>query len=131
MKSHKLEEIKRMDEVLDEWSHRHLISFFSEYREITSIRIEFTPVCPLCQKRWTTRIWVIDPYGQTERKIQAWLSSIMSRHYKKEHDFDMIKVHQSLSDINPNCYQCPRCEKRIEGLLHAIAHWLKCSQSER
>jgi len=125
-----VEEIKRMDKIHDEWSHRRLVSLFSKIiqapNSLNDQTVILQPACPICKKLWNRKAWRYDPLNVnlTETRIQAWISSIMARHFRKVHGFDMKKTPYSGWATDPGYYFCPRCEEYISGLLHAIAHWL-------
>jgi len=126
-----VEEIKRMDQIRDEWSHRRLVSLFSKLIQAPNFSNDQTvilqPFCPLCEKTWNQRAWRYDPFNVdlTETRIQAWISSIMARHFRKVHGFDMKKTHSSGWGTDPGYYLCPRCGEYVIGLLQAIAHWMR------
>jgi len=127
-----IEDIKRMDKIRDIWSHRRLVSFFSETVQVPKSYNNWTailrPVCPLCGKKWKERSWsYADPRERTDTKIQAWISSIMARHFCNEHKFNLAKISYSGSPDMPAVYQC-KCGELITGLLQAIAHWMNCHE---
>jgi predicted Zn-ribbon and HTH transcriptional regulator len=117
-----LNEIKSMDGIRDNWSHRRLVSFFSVILKQTKYYITLKPVCPICKKEWKEKTFVYNYLINTETEIQRWISSIMARHFRK-HGFNMEKIGSDI--LTPNLYQCPKCKEKIDGLLQAIAHWLK------
>jgi len=127
-----IEEIKHMDKVRDTWSHRRLVSLFSETLQVPRPHNNWTailrPVCPLCGKKWREKSWsYADPheYRKIETKIQAWISSIMAKHFRDQHGFNLKRVSYSGSPDMPAVYQC-KCGELITGLLQAIAHWMNC-----
>jgi len=129
-----IEEIKRMDKIRDEWSHRRLVTYFAELIQTPTPQHKFVvilrPKCPLCGKEWREKRWQYTLYNErkVERQIQAWVSSIMARHFRVKHSFSMRKFRGTI-DV-PNSYQCPKCNQLISGLLHAIAHSLAHSLDE-
>jgi hypothetical protein len=128
-KENLLYEIKRMDEIRDEWSHRRLVSFFTVILKQTNTMITLKPICPICKKEWKEKTFVYNPFLKTETEIQRWISSIMARHFRKEHGFNMEKIGSDI--LTPNLYQCPKCKEKIDGLLQAIAHWLNCKGGKK
>jgi len=125
-----IEEIKRMDKLRDIWSHRRLVSLFAELiqspNSCNGWTVVLRPVCPMCGKKWKEKSWsYANPYKRTETKIQAWISSIMARHFRNEHEFNLSKIPYSGSSDIPSVYQC-KCGALIIGLLQAISHWMNC-----
>jgi hypothetical protein len=120
-----LEEMSFTDRVQDIWSHRRARGFFLEIVEYNRVYEILRPKCPVCGKTWKERKFYFDPEGECDRKIQAWISSIMARHFRKEHGFNMRKVYEGSGYLKIcNIYECPVCGKQIQGLMHALAHFV-------
>jgi hypothetical protein len=120
-----LEEMEFTDKVQDAWTHRRTRLFFMDIIEQTSSYVILKPKCPICGKTWKERKFYYDLEGEYNWKVQAWISSIMARHFKKEHGFSMIRIQEGSGYFRIcNVYKCPICEKEIHGLMHALAHWV-------
>jgi ribosomal protein S27AE len=126
MREEFIEEMEFSDKVRDAYTHRRLVLFFSKVLYSGKSFIVVKPRCPLCGRTWKEKAFYDEPDGSHERKMQAWVSSIMSRHFK-EHGFNMVKEASGSPDM-PNSYRCPRCGDMVVGLLHAIAHFITCQR---
>jgi len=119
------EEFAFMDRVRDEWSHRREVGFFTEIVEQVRSHVVLKPVCPVCKREWKPKKFIYDPYANVERQVQKWVSSIMMRHFKKEHGFDEVMARRWRGGYEEvGIYRCQPCREEIDGALHAIGHFI-------
>jgi len=120
---HIIEEMKFVDKICDGWSHRRTCDFFMKIVERGHNYIVVRPRCFICDKMWKPKRFHFT-IREYDRRVQAYISSIIARHFRKVHGFDMVKVDVWTDGVG--IYKCPRCGKEVIGFMHAVAHFIVC-----